>query len=98
MGAANEQSARERELVTVSKFLSLVLRHRPEFVGIELDSNGWADIETLLAQCEKRERGVSRALLEEVVLTNNKHRFAISEDGRRIRASQGHSVPVKLGY
>jgi putative RNA 2'-phosphotransferase len=84
--------------VNLSKFLSLVLRHRPEAVGIQLDPGGWVDIETLLEHCEKRGRVISRSLLEEVVQTNNKQRFAISEDGIRIRASQGHSVPIELGY
>jgi putative RNA 2'-phosphotransferase len=98
MGTSGQQSGKDRELVRLSKFLSLVLRHRPEAIGIELDRAGWVEIETLLTQCDKRGRRISRSLLEEVVRTNNKHRFAISDDGSLIRASQGHSIAVHLGY
>jgi putative RNA 2'-phosphotransferase len=98
MATTNQQAREERELVSVSKFLSLVLRHRPEAIGIKLDHNGWVDIASLLLQCEKFGRPISKSLLEKVVLGNNKRRFATSDDGLRIRASQGHSVNVKLEY
>jgi len=86
--------------VSTSKFLSLVLRHKPETIGLQLDPGGWADVDELLRKCGRARRGrnITRADLEEVVATNNKKRFAFSEDGRKIRASQGHSLPVDLGY
>jgi putative RNA 2'-phosphotransferase len=87
----------EKRTVKVSKFLSLVLRHRPEAVGITLDEAGWVDVDVLIAACAARGRRFSRAELDHVVANNNKKRFAYSDDGRRIRASQGHSVPVELG-
>jgi len=87
----------EKRTVRVSKFLSLVLRHQPETVGITLDEAGWVDVDELIAACAAKGRRFSRAELDHVVATNNKKRFAFSADGRRIRASQGHSVTVELG-
>ncbi|HEX7843111.1 MAG TPA: RNA 2'-phosphotransferase [Kofleriaceae bacterium] len=85
-------------MTDLSKFLSFVLRHEPGVIGIELDRNGWVEIDRLVAQCRAHGKAVSRDLVEEVVATSSKQRFAISDDGQRIRASQGHSVPVDLGY
>ena len=81
-----------------SRFLSLVLRHRPEAAGVTLDEAGWTDVAELLAGCASAGRPMTRATLERVVETNDKKRFEFSEDGSRIRASQGHSVPVELQY
>ncbi len=80
-----------------SKFLSLVLRHDPSKIGITLDSSGWVDVETLLLACADHKHPMTRAELDEIVATNSKKRFAFSEDGSKIRASQGHSVEVDLG-
>ena len=89
----------ERQLKSYSKFMSLVLRHDPGKIGIELDDAGWADIGKLLRNAgdHKRVRGLTREILQEVVDTNDKKRFELSDDGLRIRARQGHSVPVELG-
>ncbi|WP_182871315.1 RNA 2'-phosphotransferase [Stieleria mannarensis] len=85
------------ELVSTSKFLSLVLRHRLEVIGAELDPEGWLCIDELITQANAHGRRLSLELLHEVVATNDKKRFALSDDGLRIRASQGHSVSgVKL--
>tara|TARA_R110002096_G_scaffold273422_10_gene467302 strand:+ start:2311 stop:2886 length:576 start_codon:yes stop_codon:yes gene_type:complete len=83
-------------LVKHSKFLSLVLRHHPESIGLTLDENGWARVEDLLEQMNKSGRSIDRKTLLRVVATNEKQRFAISDDGLRIRANQGHSFPVDL--
>ena len=83
-------------LVSTSKFLSLVLRHQPEIIGLSLDDAGWADIDVLI-RLSQPHRPLTRALIEQVVEENSKQRFAISEDGRRIRANQGHSIEVELG-
>jgi putative RNA 2'-phosphotransferase len=91
-------AAMNKQHTKISKFLSLILRHRPEAIGIELDAQGWVGIDELLRACAANGRPLSRADLEYVVTHNNKKRFAISEDGRRIRASQGHSIEVELGY
>lgn len=81
----------------VSRFLSLVLRHQPRRVALELDEHGWVAIADLLAGIRAHtDLAVDLTLLREVVETNDKQRFAISEDGTRIRANQGHSVPIDL--
>jgi putative RNA 2'-phosphotransferase len=88
----------EKERTRASKFLSLVLRHEPGKIGLNLDAAGWVDVDALLTACRRNGVAIDRAGLEEVVATNDKKRFALSEDGRRIRASQGHSIEVSLGY
>jgi putative RNA 2'-phosphotransferase len=85
------------ELTTTSKFLSLVLRHHPEKIGLTLDDQGWVEIDALLAAANRSGKRLTRPLLERVVRENDKQRFAISPDGKRIRASHGHSVQVDLG-
>jgi putative RNA 2'-phosphotransferase len=69
----------------------LYLRHEPEKIGLKLDNADWADVDEILAALR-----ITRAELEEVVATNDKQHFAFSGDGGRIRASQGHTVPVEL--
>ena len=86
----------DKQIVTTSKFLSLVLRHDPSALGITLDSNGWADVEKLLELMNARKKPLTREQLEQVVAANNKKRFAFSEDGSRIRANQGHSIEIDL--
>jgi putative RNA 2'-phosphotransferase len=84
--------------VNVSKRIALVLRHRPDSIGITLDEAGWVDVSDLLAALSRHGLQLSREDLEHVVQTSDKQRFALDPAGRRIRASQGHSVPVDLGY
>lgn len=79
----------------LSKFLSLVLRHQPETAH---DSAGWTGVEELLRGCAQARRSITRDQLQHIVDTNSKKRFEFSADGRRIRASQGHSVEVELAY
>lgn len=86
------------ETFKTSKFLSLVLRHEPWLIGISLDSAGWVSVEELLRACRAHGRALSLEELRAVVEGNDKRRFAFSEDGSKIRANQGHSVPVELGY
>ncbi|HEV7402205.1 MAG TPA: RNA 2'-phosphotransferase [Chthoniobacteraceae bacterium] len=88
----------EKQLVKTSKFLSLVLRHAPETIGLELDAQGWVEVKALLEAMARHGRPLTRPALDEVVETNSKKRFAFDEKGVRIRASQGHSVEVALGY
>lgn len=86
-----------KQLTSISKFLSLVLRHQPQTIGLQLDSAGWASIDELQARAAEHGKPISRALLQQVVDSNDKQRFAISADGQRIRANQGHSFGVDLG-
>ncbi len=88
----------ERERTRFSKFLSLVLRHQPQRIGISLSDAGWVEVVVLLKQCEKHRKAISREMLDEIVKTSPKQRFAFSDDGLCIRANQGHSVDVNLGY
>ncbi|MGQ9482194.1 RNA 2'-phosphotransferase [Chloroflexus sp.] len=87
---------KQHELTRISKFLSLVLRHRPEQIGLSLDQHGWAEVDELIRCANRHGLPLSRAQLEQVVAENDKQRFAFSADGRRIRANQGHSLPVDL--
>jgi len=88
----------DKETVRTSKFLSLILRHEPERVGLELGDAGWVGVDELLKAVNSH--GVSLTLddLKHIVATSDKKRFAFSEEGLRIRASQGHSVEVDLQY
>jgi putative RNA 2'-phosphotransferase len=84
--------------VRVSKFLSLVLRHHPERVGVTLDREGWVSVTRLLEALETHGLRVTPDELREVVHANDKQRFSFSPDGLSVRANQGHSVKVELGY
>lgn len=83
--------------VTKSKFLSLVLRHQPELIGLILDESGWVEVDTLLRQSAIHGKPLTQDDLARLIATSDKQRFALSEDGKRIRANQGHSVQVNLG-
>ena len=84
------------KLAKISKFLSLILRHQPETIGITLDQQGWAKVDTLIDLSSQQGRQIDRHLLEEVVAKNDKKRFTFNQDKTKIRANQGHSVPVNL--
>lgn len=88
----------EKETIKTSKFLSLVLRHEPAQVGLKLGDAGWVNVDELLQAVNRH--GVSLTLdqLKHIVATSDKKRFAFSDDGLRIRASQGHSVEIDLQY
>lgn len=88
----------DKQITHISKFLSLVLRHQPEIIGIQLDQNGWADIEELLDRAKKHGIQFDRELLNHIVATNSKKRFAFNATLDKIRASQGHSIEIELGY
>jgi putative RNA 2'-phosphotransferase len=88
----------DNRLVRISKFLSLTLRHQPEKIGVRLSDSGWAQVGQLIEAA--RSHGVEFTLeeLQNVVASNDKKRFSLSEDGLWIRANQGHSIEVDLGY
>ena len=87
----------EKRLVKVSRYLSKHLRHRPERLGLRLGSGGWVGVDELLEACARHRFPIGREELQEVVERNDKRRFAFDPSGSRIRAQQGHSVPVDLG-
>ncbi len=77
--------------------MSLVLRHKPSTVGLTLDAGGWTQVDELLAAAQKDGVPLDKDVLRQVIEQNDKQRFLLSEDGLRIRANQGHSIPVDLG-
>ncbi len=82
----------------ISKFLSLVLRHEPDKINLQLDPQGWADVDELLSQINLKAFSLDRQTLERVVSENDKQRFAFSSDKTKIRASQGHTIEIELDY
>ena len=78
-----------------SRFLSMILRHKPEEIGITLDEHGWANVEELIAGLAKS-KPLDMQILEEIVATDEKQRYSFNEDKTLIRANQGHSIPVDV--
>lgn len=84
------------DLTNLSKFISLILRHKPETIGITLDEHGWASIDALLHGMSRNGYHISKDILEDIVATDNKQRYSFNEDKTLIRANQGHSIPVDV--
>lgn len=81
----------------LSKFISLILRHKPEIINLTLDEHGWAYVQELIKGIN-RSKGqiIDQELLEEIVRTDEKQRYSFNEDHTLIRANQGHSIPVDV--
>lgn len=79
----------------ISKYMSMILRHRPGVIGIQLDEHGWADVNELIEGIAKKKK-FNREILEVIVRTDSKHRYSFNEDKTKIRANQGHSISVDL--
>jgi putative RNA 2'-phosphotransferase len=87
----------EQQKKKISKFISLVLRHKPEVINLNLDENGWTDVDELITKSKRDpHQGFTFEELEEIVETNDKKRFIFNEDKTRIRANQGHSIDIDL--
>ncbi|MEQ2648600.1 RNA 2'-phosphotransferase [Anaerobutyricum soehngenii] len=88
----------ERRLERLSKFISMILRHKPEVIGITLDEHGWADVDELIKGINETGEEVefSKTTLEKIVKTDKKQRYSVSQDKTLIRANQGHSIPVDV--
>lgn len=87
----------EQHKKKISKFLSYVLRHHPELINLNLDENGWANVDELITRSKRDpHEGISFEELDEIVETNDKKRFIFNEDKTRIRANQGHSIDINL--
>lgn len=86
-----------RHDIQISKFLSLVLRHKPSKAGVELDAAGWAPVPDLIEGARAKGVSLDEETLLRIVRTNDKQRYTLSPDGTRIRANQGHSVKIDLG-
>lgn len=85
-----------KERTRISRFLSLVLRHKPQEIGIHLDTQGWADVAELIKKAATAGKIFTAQDLEVIVAENDKQRFAYNDDRTKIRASQGHSIEVEL--
>jgi len=83
--------------IQLSKFLSFVLRHKPDEIGLTLSPEGWANIDELVEKANMAGTNFARADLLDIVARSDKKRFSLSAGGLSIRAAQGHSVPVDLG-
>jgi putative RNA 2'-phosphotransferase len=86
----------QKNVKSTSKFLSLVLRHKPEEIGLLLDENGWASVDELIQKINAKGNNIDIDFLNEIVDTNDKKRFAFNDDKTKIRASQGHSIEIDL--
>ena len=93
----------KKKLTRLGKFISLILRHKPEMIGIELDRNGWANVDELINGINRsgdvengKEERINFEILEEIVRNNSKKRYEFNEDFTKIRACQGHSIDVDL--
>lgn len=82
-------------LKETSKYMSLILRHKPETIGITLDEHGWADVDELIEGIS-RTQNFNMDILEEIVRTDEKQRYSFNEDKTKIRANQGHSIEVDV--
>ena len=82
--------------IKLGRFLSLVLRHKPSAAGVTLDDHGWADVGELLSGVRRTGRQIDMDTLERIVRENNKRRYSFNEDHSKIRANQGHSIPVDI--
>ena len=92
MSKKSNRKRTSKDLENTSKFLSYVLRHKPESIGITLDSNGWVGIDVLIRQANKHRQPLLQDLISQVDITSDKKRFTLSEDALKIRAAQGHSI------
>jgi len=87
-----------QKLKKTSKFLSLLLRHQPELLNLQLEEGGWTDTKTLIQKINKKNDNFTFQELEYVVENNDKQRFGFNEDKTKIRANQGHSTKVEMNY
>lgn len=86
----------QKNLTKISKYMSLILRHRPEVIGLTLDPHGWADVRALIRGIQGKYPEFNRKTLEEIVESDEKQRYSFDRYGMRIRANQGHSVHVDV--
>ena len=86
----------QKNLTKISKYMSLILRHRPEVIGLTLDPHGWADVKALIRGIQGKYPEFNRKTLEEIVESDEKQRYSFDQNGMRIRANQGHSVHVDV--
>lgn len=81
----------------LSKYLSLILRHKPEVIGLKLDKHGYISIEDLIKGVNKSGRYLDKSMLDAIIKSDSKRRYSYSKDLTKVRANQGHSIKVDLG-
>ena len=87
----------DKRMESTSRFISLILRHKPEVIGITLDEHGWADVRDLIDGVNQAEgHFLDKEILEEIVRTDEKQRYSFNDDHTLVRANQGHSIPVDV--
>lgn len=86
----------DQNTTKASKFLSYILRHHPDTIGLEIDPQGWAHLPSLIEKAQHHGRSLTRELIEQVMQDGDKQRFTLSDDGNYIRAGYGHSIDVDL--
>ncbi len=86
----------EQQKKRTGKFISLILRHNPQTISIELDGSGWASVDELLKGLKRNGHSLSFTQLEALVNNNDKQRYTFNDDKSRIRANQGHSLELDL--
>lgn len=79
-----------------SRFLSLILRHKPETINLQLDNEGWLNVNELIEKSNKHGELLDFGMLEYIVNNSDKQRFTFNDDKSKIRANQGHSIEVEL--
>ena len=87
----------EEKHIKLSRFLSLILRHKPEIIGLTLDNQGYLNVDELIKKTNNSGRYIDEKILDEIVETDNKGRYSYNDNKSMIRANQGHSISVNLG-
>lgn len=80
----------------LSVFISLILRHKPQTIGIELDEFGYAKVDELIKGINNSGRKITFDDLKSIVDEDQKGRYSFNEPMTLIRANQGHSINVKV--
>lgn len=94
----NKAKQHEKTTTKIGKLMALVLRHRPDALGLEMDEHGWVRTDDLIEKINGTNQYVlDMDLLEEIVRTDSKQRYSFNDDKTLIRANQGHSIPVDVG-
>ena len=82
----------------LSKFLSMLLRHKPETLNLKIDDNGWTDVNILITKINAQGHNINQSDIDQVVINSDKKRFSFNSDKTKIKANQGHSIKVKLYF
>lgn len=86
------------ERKNIGKFISLILRHEPKKIDLDLDRNGWADVEELIRKSSIHKIYFTKKELELIVESNDKKRYSFNNDKTKIRANQGHLIPIDMEF